>query len=263
MDFRRSSFTRLVWGFCSFGLMAHFVYGDISYSFPEEMKHGSVIGNIAKDLGLDVKRLSTRKARIDTEGNRKRYCNVNLDTGELTVAGRIDREGLCGKKATCLIKQDFMLENPLELHRISLHVQDINDNSPNFEKDVIKIEIRESTFKGARFLLEEAHDADIGENAVQTYILQSNSHFVLSVNTNDIGGKYSELILNKELDREQQTEVSLILTAVDGGTPPRSGTVAIHVTVLDANDNAPVFSENILSFHVVDFSNSGTEFVES
>lgn len=53
------------------------------------------------------------------------------------------------------------------------------------------------------------------------------------------------MVLNKELDREQQGEVTLILTASDGGTPPRSGSIAIHVTILDANDNAPVFSQDI------------------
>ncbi|KAI4896455.1 hypothetical protein NFI96_015229 [Prochilodus magdalenae] len=232
------------------------LHGQTEDSF--EMKRGSVIGNIAKDLGLDVNRLSARKARIDTEGNRKRYCDINVNTGELTVAERIDREELCGKKATCLIIEEMMMENPLELHRINLLVQDVNDNSPKFEKDVVKIEIRESADKGARFLLEEAHDADIGENAVQTYALQSNGHFVLSVHTNNIGGKYSELILDKELDREQQTEVLLTLTAVDGGTPPRSGTVGIHVTVLDANDNAPVFSQSVYKVTLPENSPLGT-----
>ncbi len=70
--------------------MAQSAYGDVSYSLPEEMKRGSVIGNIAKDLGLDVNRLSSRKARIETEGNRKRFSDINLNTGELTVAERID-----------------------------------------------------------------------------------------------------------------------------------------------------------------------------
>ncbi|XP_056327799.1 protocadherin beta-16-like isoform X5 [Danio aesculapii] len=228
-----------------FVLMAHTANGDVSYSFPEEMKRGSVIGNIAKDLGLDVKKLSSRKARIDTEGNRKRYCDINLNTGELTVAARIDREGLCGKKSSCVIKQELVLENPLELHRFIFNIEDINDNSPQFKESVIKFEIRESADKGSRYLLDEAHDADIGMNSVQSYTLQNNDHFVLSVHNGDNGGKYSELVLNKELDREQQKDVTLILTAVDGGTPQRSGTVAIHVTVLDANDNAPVFSQAV------------------
>ncbi|XP_026135769.1 protocadherin gamma-A12-like isoform X38 [Carassius auratus] len=107
------------------------------------------------------------------------------------------------------------------------------------------MEISESADKGKRFLLEEANDADIGQNSVQSYSIEDNEYFVLSVQSNSLGEKYAEIILNKELDREQQKEVTLILTAVDGGTPPRSGTVAIHVTVLDANDNAPVFSQAV------------------
>uniref|UniRef100_A0A672SN13 Cadherin domain-containing protein n=1 Tax=Sinocyclocheilus grahami TaxID=75366 RepID=A0A672SN13_SINGR len=237
--------SRIMFCLLFFVLTAHIAYGEVSYSVPEEMKRGSVIGNIAKDLGLDVNRLSSRKARIDTEGNRKRYCDINLNTGELIVAERIDREEISGKKASCVIKNEFVLENPLELHHFILNIEDINDNSPQFKESVIKFEIRESAGKGSSYLLEDAYDADIGRNAVQSYTLQNNEHFILNVLTRANGRKYGQLVLNKELDREQQKEVTLILTAVDGGTPPRSGTVAIHVTVLDANDNAPVFSQTV------------------
>ncbi|XP_048086722.1 protocadherin beta-15-like isoform X2 [Alosa alosa] len=233
-----------------FLVMAHCGYGDVSYSIPEEMKRGSVIGNIAKDQGLDTNKLHFRKARIDTEIKHKRHCDINLKTGELVVAERMDREGLCGKKASCLLSQELVLENPLELHRVNIHVQDVNDNIPQFEEDSIKMEIRESADKGATFLLDEAHDADIGQNAVQTYTLQNNEYFALNVHANNLGGKYGELVLDKELDREQQQEVTLILTAIDGGTPPKSGTVAIHITVLDANDNAPVFSQNVYTVNL-------------
>ncbi|XP_057205179.1 protocadherin beta-15-like isoform X14 [Triplophysa rosa] len=245
MDSKSFSVSVQMFGFVFLVLSSHNVNGDVSYSFPEEMKRGYVIGNIAKDLGLDVNRLSSRKARIDTEGNRKRFCEINFNTGELTVAERIDRESLCGKKASCVIKQELVLENPLELHRFILNIQDINDNLPQFKETVIKFEISESAVKGSRYLLDEAHDADIGGNSVQSYMLQNNKHFLLSVLSAANGGKYGELVLNEEFDREQQKEVTLILTAVDGGTPPRSGTVAIHVTVLDANDNAPVFSQAV------------------
>uniref|UniRef100_A0AAQ6IPR2 Cadherin domain-containing protein n=1 Tax=Anabas testudineus TaxID=64144 RepID=A0AAQ6IPR2_ANATE len=231
----------------------HFASGDISYSFPEEMRRGSVIGNIAKDLGLEANRLSPRKARIDTDGSDKRYCDINLQNGDLTVSDKIDREGLCGDKASCVLKQELMLENPLELHRISLHVQDINDNSPQFNKELIHIDISESAAKGARFPIEEAHDADIGKYSVQTYNLQSNENFILGVGTNSV-----ELVLNKELDRENLQEISLLLTAVDGGSPQRSGTVVIHITVLDANDNVPVFSQAIYKASVPENSPLGT-----
>ncbi|XP_030001927.1 uncharacterized protein LOC115427488 [Sphaeramia orbicularis] len=218
----------------------HTAYGDISYSFPEEMKPGSVIGNIAKDLGLETGVLSHRKARIDTDGTDHRYCDINLRNGELIVSDRIDREGLCAKKASCILKQELVLENPLELHRISLHIQDINDNSPQFKNDGIDLEMQESTVRGARFVIEEAHDADVGQNSVQQYSLKKNENFVLVINGNSV-----ELVLDKELDREKQQDIKLVLTALDGGSPQRSGTVVIHVNVLDTNDNAPVFSQSV------------------
>ncbi|XP_059918587.1 protocadherin beta-15-like [Gadus macrocephalus] len=218
----------------------HFAIGDVSYSLPEEIKRGSVIGNIVKDIGLATGKLSLRKARIDTEDNSERYCDINLSTGDLIVSERIDREALCGDKASCVMKQELVLESPMELHRISLHVQDVNDNSPLFNEDLVKIEIQESADRGARFLIEEARDADVGQNAVQRYSLRENEHFKLSVDGNTV-----ELVLDKELDRENKEAINLILTAMDGGSPPKSGTVGIHVTVLDANDNAPVFSKSV------------------
>ncbi|KAM9849724.1 protocadherin gamma-A11-like [Aulostomus maculatus] len=221
-------------------LWLHGAHGDLSFSFPEEMKRGSVIGNVAKDLGLETSALARRKARIDADGTDKRYCDINLRSGELIVADRIDREGLCGDKASCILKLELVLENPLELHRINLHIQDVNDNSPIFNDETLDLEIPESALKGARFVIEDARDADVGQNSVQQYNLGKNDNFILAVNGNTL-----ELVLDKELDREKQNELNLLLTALDGGSPQRSGTVVIHVTVLDANDNAPVFSQDV------------------
>uniref|UniRef100_A0A3Q2E4F8 Cadherin domain-containing protein n=1 Tax=Cyprinodon variegatus TaxID=28743 RepID=A0A3Q2E4F8_CYPVA len=229
-----------LWLSCLFSLL-HIAHGERSYSFPEEMKRGSIIGNIAKDLGMHTGMLSIRRARIETEGSDQHYCDINVRNGELIVAERIDREGLCGKKPSCILRQELLvLENPLELHRISLHVQDINDNSPQFNEKMIILEIQESTDRGARFIIEEAHDEDVGQNSVQQYSLEQNENFILAAKGNTV-----ELVLDKELDREKQKEINLLLTALDGGSPQRSGTVVIHVTVLDANDNAPVFSQAV------------------
>ncbi|XP_013856773.1 protocadherin gamma-C3, partial [Austrofundulus limnaeus] len=196
MEYKMITF--LSWS-CCFFILLHVANGDLSYSFPEEMKPGSVIGNVAKDLGLQTGALSNRRARIDTDGTDKRYCDLNLKNGELIVADRIDREALCGEKASSILKQELVLENPLELHRISLHVQDINDNSPEFNEELINIEIRESADRGARFVIEEAHDADVGQNSVQQYSLEKNENFILAADGNKI-----ELVLDKELDREKQ-----------------------------------------------------------
>nr|XP_055063151.1 protocadherin beta-16-like [Misgurnus anguillicaudatus] len=234
---------------------------DLSFNVPEEMKRQNVIGNVAKDLRIDVKQLSARKARIETEDNDKRYCDINLKNGDLIVAETIDRERLCGSRLSCILSYDLVLENPLEVHRIFLHIQDINDNAPRFPNERITFEITESAVKGQRFRLHEAHDSDIGHNAVKSYSLQKNEHFVLNVHNTADGGKYAELVLEKELDREQQKEIEMILTATDGGTPQRSGTAVIHITVLDANDNVPVFSQSVYKVTLPENTPSGTSVI--
>ncbi|XP_037117216.1 protocadherin gamma-A4-like isoform X40 [Syngnathus acus] len=233
--------------------LVQLVYGDLSYSFPEEMKRLSVVGNIGQELGADPRTLSTRNARVNVAGTRKQYFEISLSTGDLITSERIDRESLCGKKPSCTVKMDLVLENPLELHRINLHIQDVNDNAPKFKNNLIVMEIQESAEKGTRFSIEEAHDADIGQNAVQRYALQNNNNFILTVDNNKV-----ELVLEKKLDREKQSEMNLLLTALDGGSPQRSGTVAIRVTVLDANDNAPVFSQAVYKASLPENSVPGT-----
>lgn len=247
----------LAWIFISL----HVCHGDLSYSVPEERKKGSVVGSIAKDLGLDAKGLAYREARLDTEDNDKRFFDINLQTGELFVIERIDREELCGSKISCSLKYELVLENPLELHQISLLIEDINDNSPVFPKNEMKLEIAESAMKGAKFPLDEAHDTDVGLNSIQSYALEKNDHFSLAVHSNSDGGKYSELVLDKELDREQQQELDLLLTATDGGTPHRSGTISVHVTVLDTNDNLPVFTQQMYEVNLLENSPLGTVIV--
>ncbi len=238
------------------------VCADLSYNIPEETKRQYVIGNIAKDLRMDVKQLSARKARIDTEDSSKRYCDVNLNTGDLIVAETIDREELCGSRVSCILSYELVLENPLEAHRIILQIQDINDNEPRFPNERISFEITESADKGQRFRLDEAHDKDIGQNVVNSYSLAKNKHFVLDIHDSADGGKFAELVLEKELDREQQKEIDMILTATDGGSPQRSGTAVIHITVLDANDNVPVFSEAVYKVTLAENTPSGTEIIK-
>ncbi len=238
------------------------VCDDLSYNIPEETKLQYVIGNIAKDLRMDVKQLSTRKARIDTEDSSKRYCDINLNTGDLIVAETIDREELCGSRVSCILSYELVLENHLEAHRIILQIQDINDNEPRFPNERISFEIRESADKGQRFRLYEAHDADLGHNAVNSYSLERNEHFILDIHDSADGGKFAELVLEKELDREQQKEIDMILTATDGGSPQRSGTAVIHITVLDANDNVPVFSESVYKVTLAENTPSGTEIIK-
>ncbi|XP_035288688.1 protocadherin beta-16-like isoform X19 [Anguilla anguilla] len=229
--------------------------GNIRYSVPEETNSKFVIGSLTKDLSLDLNLLAARNARVDYQGER-RYCGVDLGSGEFIVVERIDREKLCGQTSPCLLHFEFILENPLELHNIALEILDINDNAPVFPRDVIKLEITESAPRGSRFQIASARDLDVGINSVQNYILARTGYFVLHEKNSK--ERYVEIILKNELDREKESEHSLVLTAIDGGDPTRSGTLLIDVIVLDVNDNAPVFLQMLYEVSVLENSPPAT-----
>ncbi|KAM4554687.1 protocadherin gamma-A2-like [Odontesthes bonariensis] len=217
------------------------VYGQVSYSIPEEMVIGSLVGNIAQDLGLDVQRLKAGKARIYT-GEGTEYIELNKERGLLIVKERIDREALCGQTTPCALDFQIILENPMQFYSITVEITDINDNAPGFKNREMKFDISETVHTGSKFVLEKAADGDVGINGLQGYSLSLSEIFIL--NPYRIGSSRNvEMVLKKPLDREKQNLVSLVLTAVDGGNPQFSGTIQISVNVLDANDNAPVCSQ--------------------
>ncbi|XP_058263779.1 protocadherin gamma-A11-like isoform X12 [Hemibagrus wyckioides] len=233
--------TMLLIGYAFVMAVAH---GQVRYSIPEEMNKGSMVGNIVQDLGLDVKRLKSGRARIFTEDSRE-YIGLNVDKGILIVRERIDREELCAQVSPCSIYFQIILDNPVELHRVDVEILDINDHAPAFQRKEVNIEITENAAPGSRFSLDSAHDPDVGLNTLQRYTLNPTEYFTLKELFRSDGTKYVALILKTPLDREQQDEHKLILTAFDGGTPQKSGTVKVTVTVLDVNDNSPVFSQPI------------------
>ncbi|XP_066450091.1 protocadherin gamma-B2-like [Eleutherodactylus coqui] len=217
---------------------------QLHYSIPEELKQGSTIGNIAKDLGLKTKELQLRNFHIFSRGNIQ-YFNINLENGELYVAEKIDRESLCGAKPNCLISFEAVIENPLHLYTIKVEIEDVNDNPPNFSKSIFDTAVSESASPGVHLPLVLAQDPDIGINSVQDYKINENEYFSLGIKTTKDGIKHPELILERPLDREKQSIYDLILTASDGGVPPKTGTSLIKIAVQDVNDNFPKFHKDI------------------
>ncbi|XP_029297670.1 protocadherin alpha-6-like isoform X5 [Cottoperca gobio] len=219
---------------------------QLKYSISEEVDQGTVVGNIAKDLGLDKSTLKDRKYRI-VSSNADPLFHVNQNDGVLYVSRKIDREEVCERSSLCLINLKTVLENPLEVHYVGVEVLDINDHSPSFPEKENTLEISESVLPGVRIPLKAARDPDGGPFSVQQYKLSTNDHFRLEVKDKGEDGKIPLLIVQKSLDREAAGSHSLILTALDGGKPPKSGTMNILVNVLDVNDNAPVFSKEVYS----------------
>nr|XP_061793131.1 protocadherin beta-16-like [Nerophis lumbriciformis] len=234
-----------------------YVTGQAHYSIPEEQTEGSFVGNIARDLGLDVTRLVAGKARIITKGGRQ-YFDLKRDKGTLVIKERIDREELCGKTTPCSLGFDIILENPIQLYHVTVEVLDINDNSPSFPQPEISVKIIENAAMGTRFSLANAADPDVATNDIQKYVLKPLDNFKLEIKNQPDGDSFIEMILQKPLDREKEEHLTLMLIASDGGEPHRSGTMRIQITVLDANDNAPVCTQPVYKVDVKENSPSGT-----
>nr|XP_033489310.1 protocadherin gamma-C5-like [Epinephelus lanceolatus] len=227
-----------------FFLLWSTINGQTRYSIPEELKQGSVVGNLAKDLSLGLSEIFDRKLRVASEAG-EQYFSVDAGKGELVVNDRIDREALCGQSASCVLPLQVVVEDPLQLHRIEVEIRDINDNSPSFISNELSLKIAEVALVGTRFLLESATDPDVGSNSLKSYTLSKNECCSLKIKEMEGGKTVPELVLEKPLDREKKAVHKILLTALDGGNPVRSGTSQITITVLDTNDNFPVFEKNL------------------
>ncbi|XP_053179560.1 protocadherin alpha-3-like [Scomber japonicus] len=232
------------------------ILAQIKYTTLEEVKVGTIIGNVAKDLGLDVSTLINRRFRI-VSGAQDALFEVNPNNGALHVHKNLDREQLCDGNSACMIDLKIVAENPLEIHYVTVEITDANDHAPRFAEKEKIIEIAETTLTGARFQLPGAHDPDVGINSVQRYKLSQNDNFHLEIR--DRGeDKIPFLVLQRQLDREQKTNHSLILTAIDGGTPSKSANLNLTIRVLDNNDNRPVFSKEVYSVTLLENAALGT-----
>ncbi|XP_022422495.1 protocadherin beta-6-like [Delphinapterus leucas] len=230
---------------------------SIQYSILEETESGTFVANLTKDLGLTMGELAARAARVVFKGNRQ-YLQFDPETYDLLLNEKLDREELCGSTEPCVLPFQVLLENPLQFFQAALLIRDINDHAPEFPAREMLLKISEITTPGKVFPLKMAQDLDAGSNSLQSYKISSNPHFhVLTRNRKD-GRKSPELVLDKALDREEQPELRLILTALDGGFPPRSGTTKIQIVVLDINDNAPEFAQEFYEAQVPENSSLGS-----
>ncbi|XP_045347224.1 protocadherin beta-18-like [Leopardus geoffroyi] len=219
------------------------------YSVSEEMEIGSFIANVVKDTGLGVEDLVARGARVIFDDH-KPYLQLDQQTGNLLLNEQLDREALCHLTEPCILHFQVLFENPLQFFRAELWVNDINDHTPAFLDKHILLKISEGTTPGASFPMDSAQDLDVGKNGVQNYTLSPNPYFHLKLQDSDDGRKYPELFLDQSLDREKESEFTLIVTALDGGSPPRSGTTLVRILVFDINDNAPEFERSVYEVQV-------------
>uniref|UniRef100_A0A8D0E016 Protocadherin alpha subfamily C, 2 n=1 Tax=Salvator merianae TaxID=96440 RepID=A0A8D0E016_SALMN len=231
--------------------------GQLHYSVPEESQHGTFVGRIAQDLGLEVTELMPRMFRMVSKEH-KDYLEVNMQNGILFVNSRIDREELCAQSLVCSIHLEVIMDKPLRVFHIEVEIRDVNDNAPLFSLSKEHLSIAETVLPGAQFPLEGASDADVGANAQLKYMLNSTEYFVVEEKINDRHSRSLLLVLKKPLDREKIPVHHLVLTATDGGQPELTGTVHLEITVVDVNDNVPACNQSVYKVKLQENMEEGT-----
>ncbi|XP_030638710.1 protocadherin-18b [Chanos chanos] len=247
--------------------MAHNVScKTLKYKVYEEQKVGTVIARLREDVASVLSKLPSSvspRFRAMQMGSTP-FLSVREEDGEISIGTKIDREKLCEKNLNCTIEFDVITlpREYLQLFHVQVEVLDINDNSPQFSRAIIPIEISESASVGTRFPLDSATDPDVGENALHTYSLTRNNFFKIEIRTRTDGAKYADLVVVRELDRETQSSYQLQLTASDSGVPPRSGSTLLKISISDSNDNSPSFDEQAYTVNLLENSPLGTLLVD-
>ncbi|XP_071382518.1 protocadherin beta-4-like [Centroberyx affinis] len=211
------------------------VLGQVSYSIPEEMAKGSLVGNIAQDLGLDVKRMKSGKARIFTRDSAE-YIELNRERGVLLIKERIDREALCGQTTPCALHFQIILENPMELYTVTILIQDQNDNAPQVLYPVqtggslVAEMVPRSADVGYLVTKVVAVDVDSGQNAWLSYKLQKATDRALF----GVGLQNGEIRTIRQVTDKDAVKQRLTVVVEDNGQPSRSATVNVNVAVADS-----------------------------
>ncbi|XP_020562089.1 protocadherin-19 isoform X5 [Oryzias latipes] len=226
---------------------------NLKYGINEEMKPGSVIGNVTKDALKQGFQIAPQPPYLRVISNSEPRWVELSPAGILTTQMKIDRDVVCRQNPKCIISLEVM-SNSMEICVIKVEIEDLNDNAPKFPTSHIDIEISENASPGTRFPLEGASDPDSGIFGVQSYSITPNELFGLEIKTRGDGSKIAELVVQKSLDRETQSHYTYEISAEDGGDPPKIGAVQLNIKVIDSNDNNPVFDESVYTVNVMENS---------
>ena len=239
------------------------VVGGVMYRVPEEQPPSTLIGSLASDQGLPD---SGHLYKLEVGSP---YLRVDGKTGDIfTTEIPIDRETLknCRNKGKpCFLEfevsvTDLIQNQSPRLIEGRIEVQDINDNTPQFNSPVLTLAIPENTQSGVLFPIPLATDRDTEENGVSDYKLaagpDASSLFSLQV-AEDRGEKMPQLIVLGSLDREQKDSYDLSIKVLDGGTPQRQSSALLRVVITDSNDNAPRFEKSSYEAKVAENSPIG------
>ncbi|XP_053169535.1 protocadherin-12 isoform X2 [Hemicordylus capensis] len=232
----------------------------MQYQVLEEVRPGTVLGRLPEELGWTEGNWTTGTFQL-LQSSTVLPIQVDSQNGLLSTTRRLDREQLCCYRDPCVILFSILAPKYLALIHVEIHVLDINDNGPQFPQMALELEISESTLLQTRIPLDRALDPDAGLNALCSYLLSPSEHFALELTYGSDGSQQAELVVVKEVDRKIYSSFELILTAIDHGEPPRSGTTLVRVTVLDSNDNSLMFAQSSVTAEIREDALPGTPLI--
>ncbi|GAB1604119.1 protocadherin beta-15-like [Argonauta hians] len=235
---------------------------DLIYLVNEEDSPHKYVGDIAADSNISHSLTQQQHSLITftqlerTLSSGSHLFNVT-NTGKLYTTQTLDAEHLCTYNEDCfkIVKVAVRKKGAfINILKIKIIIEDINDEEPEFPKDEVIIEFQETAGKGSTKTIPTAIDKDISlVNSKITYQLMDKSDkFSLSKSKGFDGITILKIMLKGNLDREEKENHILQLVAKDGGTPVKEGILKIKVIVTDVNDNQPVFTQKLYNTTVSD-----------
>uniref|UniRef100_A0A8C2BHM0 FAT atypical cadherin 3a n=1 Tax=Cyprinus carpio TaxID=7962 RepID=A0A8C2BHM0_CYPCA len=164
-------------------------------------------------------------------GNERMLFELDAATGVLTLSGQRRVQRMPSTITLNVSVSDGVFTSTAQVH---IWVERANLHAPQFTQGMYEADVRENAPVGSKVIAIRAQDSDPGPFGDVRYVLLSDAaRDLFSV---DGSGQITTL---ERLDREEQSEMVLSIAAVDAGG--RSGYCSVRVTVLDENDNAPLF----------------------
>ena len=217
------------------------------FQVQEELAPGAPVGTINTSQGVTY----------SFEGNPSRFT-LNSQTGAISTTSRIDRETLSKNPITLQVRSS----SSATLIDVLVHVGDINDNSPEFSASVYPVNFWENVVVGTKSSLVSATDKDAGQNANIDYAIVSGNEagkFKLGRNYTECNDSLLCIITQGKLDREDVAFYELNISASDRGRPSLHAYCLLNITILDLNDNKPVFTSNLYNATLDENTPAGVE----
>ena len=235
---------------------------DLFYTVEEGKSPGTYIGDIAADSKImddipqEDKKLITFSQLQQGGTGSSQYFQVSKKTGKLYAIVTLDAEALCKRNEECFQLIDVAVRkgaSSMRILEIKVIIKDINDHKPEFLDKQVNIKFYEGFGKGMRKPIPKAVDKDVGIlNSKITYELKKikNEPFTLVITPSVDGTSMVEIKLEETLDRETKDSYVVQVVAKDAGYPPKQNILNVHISVIDVNDNLPLFSEKIYNITI-------------